>query len=253
MAYDFPAGLVLSQVGHRPWPRPAKPWVMRQTWHHLLFAHWAVDAQRLRALLPAGLELEFFDNKAWLSIVSFDMSNVGPRWFPPLPGLSSFPELNVRTYVTYHGKPGLYFFSLDSGSNVAVWLARTLFQLPSFGAAMEVKAESEWIRYRSVRKGSDGQSAEFQARYRPMGTPSPASRGSIEAFLCERYCLYNLGRGRHLWRMQLQHPPWQLQPVEARIGVNTLTSWLGVPLPATPPLLHYARRQDMVAYLPERA
>lgn len=253
MAYDFPADLVLSEVGHRPWPRPAKPWVMRQSWHHLLFAHWPVDAQRVRSLLPAGLELELFDGKAWLGVVSFDMTNVGPRWFPPLPGLSSFPELNVRTYVTYRGKPGLYFFSLDARSSVAVWLARTLFRLPYFGASMEVKTEGEWIRYRSVRRADDGKTAEFQARYRPEGQPKPAPRDSLEAFLVERYCLYNLGHRRQMYRLQIQHPPWQLQPVEARIGVNTVAEPLGLTLPPSPPLLHYARRQDMVAYLPERA
>lgn len=253
MAYDFPADRVLSQVAHRPWPRPARPWALKQSWHHLLFAHWPVDAQHLRTLLPAGLELDVRGGAAWLGVVAFGLTNVAPRWVPPLPGLSAFAELNVRTYVTYRGKPGLYFLSLDASSRLAVLLGRGLFRLPYDRATIEVQEDAGWVRCRSHREDDGSPRADFQARYRAMGEPTEARRGSIEAFLVERYCLYNLGYRRFLYRLQIHHPPWQLQAVEARLGVNTVAQAAGVTLPGTPPLLHYVRRQDMVAYLPERA
>jgi len=120
----------LTDTAHRPWPLPERPWIMTQTWHDLLFAHWPVDKERLRAKLPPGIALDLFDGQAWLGVVPFRMSNVAPRGLPALPWVSAFPELNVRTYVTRDGKPGVYFFSLDAANPLAVQTARTLFHLP---------------------------------------------------------------------------------------------------------------------------
>src|SRR5688572_24482592 len=117
---------VLRESGHRPWPMPARPWVMTQTWHHLLFAHWRVDVGRLRAHVPSPFDIDLFEGDAWLGVVPFDMTGVRLRGLPPLPLLSAFPELNVRTYVTVQGKPGVFFFSLDAGSTVAVRAARLI-------------------------------------------------------------------------------------------------------------------------------
>ena len=112
-AFDYG---ILNQTAHRPWPMPTSPWVMTQTWHDLLFAHWPVDGVRLRALVPAEFPLDLYDGQAWLGIVPFRMANVGPRGVPSLPGVSAFPELNVRTYVRVADRPGVYFFSLDAAS-----------------------------------------------------------------------------------------------------------------------------------------
>ena len=103
---------------------------MTQTWHDLLFAHWPVPAESLARLVPSPFELDLFEGRAWLGIVPFVMTNVAPRGVPALPGLSSFPELNVRTYVRVGGRPGVYFFSLDAASVLAVRAARLLLHLP---------------------------------------------------------------------------------------------------------------------------
>jgi uncharacterized protein YqjF (DUF2071 family) len=110
----------LRSVRHRPWPLPSGPWIMTQNWHDLLFAHWPLPADLMRKLLPETLELELYDGQAWISIVPFTMSAVRLRGTPALPWLSAFPELNVRTYVTAGGKPGVWFFSLDAANPVAV-------------------------------------------------------------------------------------------------------------------------------------
>jgi uncharacterized protein YqjF (DUF2071 family) len=115
---------VLEAVAHRPWPLPSGPWIMAQTWHDLLFAHWSVRSETLRRLVPSELALDTFDGSCWVAVAPFHMSGIRLRGLPALPGLSRFPELNVRTYVTLGGKPGVYFFSLDAGSLPAVWAAR---------------------------------------------------------------------------------------------------------------------------------
>src|SRR5829696_1211158 len=125
---------ILKTCEHRNYPLPGGPWMMRQTWRNLLFAHWALPAEALRALVPQALELDTYAEQAWLGVVPFSMRNVHPRGLPSVPGLSSFPELNVRTYVRMVEKgvtkPGVYFYSLEAANPVAVALARSLFLLP---------------------------------------------------------------------------------------------------------------------------
>lgn len=116
---------MIMNTSHRPFPLPKGPWMMTQTWNDVLFAHWAVEPQSLRGIIPAALELETCSGKAWISILPFLLTNLRPRFLPPLPFISRFPELNVRTYVTYRGIPGIYFFSLDAASRLAVLSART--------------------------------------------------------------------------------------------------------------------------------
>jgi uncharacterized protein len=249
---DFPSHIV-DEVAHRPWPLPDAPWVMTQSWHDLLFAHWPVDARAMREKVPAGLELDLFDGQAWVGVVPFDMTNVAPRFVPAIPGISAFPELNVRTYVTMGGKPGVYFFSLDAESAVAVALARAMLRLPYFTASMDVTRESGWVDYWSERLAVDGGApAEFEARYRPVGPVQPPLPGTLEHFLTERYCLYNVDDEFKAYRLEIHHPPWPLQVAEAEISVNTMAEAAGIRLPSMAPLLHFAKRQDMVCWMPQQ-
>jgi uncharacterized protein YqjF (DUF2071 family) len=247
MAFDFPYE-ILDQTGHRPWPLPDSPWFMTQSWHDLLFAHWPVDARMVQEKLPAGLPLDLYERQAWLGIVPFHMTNVAPRGVPAIPIVSAFPEINVRTYVTVHGKPGVYFFSLDAGSVVAATAARTLFHLPYFSATMTVDTIGGEIRYSSRRETRMPGAAEFAATYRPIGPVQLPRPGTLEHFLTERYCLYIVDDSFRAWRLEIHHPPWPLQMAEAAMTVNTMAEAAGLRLPSTAPLLHFARRQDMVAW-----
>ena len=240
---------ILDIIDHRPWPVPAAPWVMTQTWHDLLFAHWPVDATRLAAKIPAPLVLDVHDGQAWLGIVPFHMTNVAPRRVPAMPFASAFAELNVRTYVRDGDKPGVYFFSLDAASAVAVYVARTLFDLPYFPASMDVARADGRVRYRSRR--TSGPAAAFAGTYRPAGEVFYARPGSLEYFLTERYCLYTVSGGEAR-RVDIHHPPWPLQEAEAMIEVNTMADAHGLALPASSPIVHFARRLDVVAWLPAR-
>jgi uncharacterized protein YqjF (DUF2071 family) len=243
---DFPREIV-NVTAHRPWPLPDEPWLMTQSWHDLLFAHWSVDVQQLRGRVPPGLELDLFEGHAWVGVVPFHMTNVAPRGVPTLPWISAFPELNVRTYVTMHGKPGVYFFSLDAGSAVAVTTARALLGLPYFVAAMDVQV-GEWVNYHSHRPPHDAPAADLKMRYRPTGPVFQAQPGTLEHFLTERYCLYTVDKDFRAHRLEIHHPPWPLQVADAVIEENTMADAAGIRLSSMAPILHFAKRQDMVAF-----
>ena len=247
MLNDFNYG-ILNDRAHRPWPVPDSPWIMTQTWHDLLFAHWPVDGRALRPHVPAGFEIDTFDGQAWVAVVPFHMTNVAPRGVPSLPWVSAFPELNVRTYVRVNGRPGVYFFSLDAANPVAVGVARTLVHLPYFTASMSVEEKEGWIYYSSTRSSRKGPPAEFSGRYRPVGLVSPPAEGTLEHFLTERYCLFTVDDSFHAFSLDIHHPLWPLQTAEAEIRVNTMAEAAGIRLPSMAPLLHFSKRQDMVAW-----
>jgi uncharacterized protein YqjF (DUF2071 family) len=241
---------ILDEIAHRPWRMPDRPWVMTQTWHDLLFAHWPVEPAQLRAKVPGAFELDEFDGAAWIGIVPFHMTNVAPRGVPSLPWLSAFPELNVRTYVRVADRPGIYFFSLDAGSALAVHAARTLLNLPYHSASMSVLRAADSVEYRTTRDSDP--TAEFEATYAPTGETFVAVEGSREHFLTERYCLYHLDHRARPYRLEIHHPRWLLQPAAASVARNTMADVNGIVLPDCAPLLHFARRQDMVAWAPSR-
>ena len=248
MAHDFDK-TILERVAHRPWQLPDGPWLMTQTWHDLLFTHWPVGTDELRPLVPRAFELDTFARQSWIGVVPFFMTNVAPRGIPAVSWISEFPELNVRTYVRSGDRPGVYFFSLDAASALAVKTARLLLNLPYFSAAMSVGVHQSRVVYQS-RREDPAQTAIFEADYSPTGACFAAQPGTLEYFLTERYCLYNVDHQGRPYRLEIHHPPWELQSADAVIRQNTMADAAGISLPATRPLLHFAKRQDMVAWPP---
>jgi len=224
---------------------------MTQSWHDLLFAHWPVDKRWLIGRIPPRLELDLYEGEAWLGIVPFRMTNVAPRGVPSIPAVSAFSELNVRTYVRSGTTPGVYFFSLDSSSTLSVVVARSLFNLPYYRAAIDVEADGPAVRYRSRRKNAPG--VLLDATYQPRGDAAPAQPGSLAYFLTERYCLFTSHADAEPRRVDIHHRPWPLQHASASIDCNTLAEANSIVLPGCAPLLHFAKRQDVVAWLPTRA
>ena len=241
---------VLKNVAHRLWPLPAGPWVMAQIWHDLLFAHWPVDTAVLHPLLPPQLQIDTFAGHAWVAVVPFRMTGVRLRGMPAMPGLFAFPELNVRTYVTYDGKPGVWFFSLDAGNSLAVAVARAWFHLPYFRARMSCSERNGGIEYASHRTHSGAASAGLRGHYRPVGPIFLPQPDTLEHFLTERYCLYARDGSGQLIRGEIHHPPWPLQRAEAEFERNTMTEALDISLTAQP-LLHFARRQEVLVWPPQ--
>lgn len=232
----------------RQWPAPDKSWLMRMKWHDLLFLHWPVPVESLKALIPEKLQVDIFEGQAWIGIVPFRMSGVAPRFCPNVPFMSAFPELNVRTYVTLDGKPGVWFFSLDATNPIAVRGARRWFHLKYMDAKIRLTTKDNWFQYKSVRTHKHEPEAVLNLEYRPIGEPFSAKPGELAHWLTARYCLYAANPGGDIFRGEIDHSPWQLQDAQAIIHHNSMLNGLNMELPASPPVLHFARQTSVIAW-----
>jgi uncharacterized protein YqjF (DUF2071 family) len=239
----------LPPADHRPWPLPRGPWVMAQTWRDALFAHWPLPPVALRRFVPAGLALDTFDGAAWLGMTAFVVAGARIRGAPAVPRVSTFAEVNVRTYVTADDKPGVLFLSLDAASVAAVLGARAWFRLPYFFAAGQAEWRAGWMRFSSRREHRGAPAARFSARYRPAGGGRPPGGDALTRWLVERYCLY-CGADRTLLRAEIHHEPWPIEAAEAVIDDNTLAEALGASLDESMPLTHYSSGVDAVIWPP---
>jgi hypothetical protein len=256
------AGSLLYSVAHRPWMPPDSQWLLSQNWNDLLLAHFAIAPEALRRLVPEALTLELYDGAAWLTISPFCTSHMRPSGVPPLPGFSFFPQVNLRTYVTVEGKPGLYYFSVDTASLTAVWGARVFFRMQYWHSKIQVsgatiqarKATGSAIHFSASRlhgpQAANG-AAKLEVSYAPEGEAERARRGSLDEFLTERYCVYSWNRGK-FYRTEVHHQPWPLQRVRVEFRANSLADPLGLTLPKEPDVCHFSRSLKMLAWAPER-
>ncbi len=230
----------LRETGHRPWPLPDDDWVLAQTLDDVLLAHWPVSERALRPLVPRALELERHGGSCWLSVVAFHVSALRLRGTLPLPLLSSFHEVNVRTYVRRRGKPGIWLFSLDVSSVAAAEAARLAFNLPFHRARIRLDRAGDWLTVSCAR----GEGKAFTARGVARGRPFRPRPGTLEHFLAERYCLYTAGLSLH--RAEIHHAPWELRRAEGRVELATLAPE-NLRL-AGEPILHLAARTDVLLW-----
>jgi hypothetical protein len=224
---------------------------MTQRWNDLLFLHYEIDPQLLRPHIPESLTLDTHGHRAWLSITPFLLNHLRPPGIPSLPWISRFDELNVRTYVTYQGKPGVYFFSLDASNLSAVWGARIFYRLPYWKANMKMQGRGTDSIENSSKREHGPKPAEFRAKYGPASAVFRAFPGSLEHFLTERYCLYAFSRKR-LYRSEIHHLPWPLQTASCNIEENTMAAAAGITLPPQPSLMHFSRQLKVLVWAPER-
>lgn len=239
---------------------------MRMSWRSLLFAHWRIDAALLRALVPRGLTIDTWGGSAWIGVIPFTMTGVRATWMPPIPGTSSFHELNVRTYVHMSdgaGRPaipGVWFFSLDAASRLAVKVARRSFSLPYFNAKMSLRATADMVTYTAERTHKGASPADLSAVW-AVGEPIPPSEppgeegrseGSLEWFLTERYCLYTAPKSRPgtIMRGMIHHAPWALRRARLAKWNSSMVQALGLPEPDEEPALHAADPLSVVAWKP---
>jgi uncharacterized protein YqjF (DUF2071 family) len=235
----------LEELGHRPWPLPDARWLQGQTWCDLLFAHWRVPVEQLRRVVPPALPIHLYeDGSAWLGITPFVVRGLRLRGTPPVPWVSQFPELNVRTYVELDGKPGIYFLSLDAARRAAVIAARRTYRLPYFHARMRAEKVGARVDYVSQRIDSSGPPARFRGSYGPAG---PRTDDHLARWLAERYCAYTLDDRRRPLRIDIHHPPWPLQPAEGELDAQGMAAQVGIRLEGEP-LLHFSARQDTLLW-----
>ena len=217
---------------------------MHQRWAELAFLHWPVPVAAVRATIPEALTIDTFAGHAWVGLVPFTVTGARPMLMPPLPWVSDFHEVNVRTYVHRGGAdPGVWFFSLDASNPVVVAAARALFHLPYAHARMEMAVDAGGVDFRSERVSSPA--AACALRYEPEGTAKPAAVGTLEHFLVERYILYT-GSGGRLWQAQVHHEPYPLQRARAQLMREGLIAAAGIARPDEPPAhVHFAREVNV--------
>ncbi len=233
----------------RPTVAPPGRSAMRQRWSDLLFLHWPVPAEALRPMIPDALEIDTFEDTAFIGLVPFTMTGVRPSWAPSVPAISNFLEVNVRTYVHFQGRdPGVWFFSLDASQSLAVRIARRFWNLPYHFARMSQSRSGDGsISYRSERLWPGPVAAGCDLSYRPGGAPSASELGTLEHFLAERYILYAMSR-RGLVSGVVHHTPYPLQPASLTSLEETLIAATGIDRPQTAPLVHYASEVRVKVY-----
>jgi uncharacterized protein YqjF (DUF2071 family) len=237
--------LFVDRLAYRARP-PGTP-VMHQRWEDLLFLHWPMDPVLLRPKIPDSLEIETFDGKAWVGITPFHLENVRGANLPTLPGLSSFHELNVRTYVTHKGIPGIWFLSLDASKLVPVAAARVFFMLPYCKARIRMVQRRETFYFELKRSGSP--EAEFIANWQ-LGQPlRDPDQDSLAFFLVERYYAFTVENGT-IYHIRIYHHPWMLEDATVHVEHSRMFSALGLPEPEAPPLVHYSRSQEVEIWPP---
>lgn len=238
---------ILQHTDHRPIPFPDGPWVMKQVWRNLLFAHWPVQEDDLLPFIPSGLNLQLFEGRPWISVSPFLIDPLRLRGLPPIPLTRRLLELNVRTYTEYQGKPGILFFTLEASNPLAVGAARAA-HLPYHHAKMHASFDDSSVTYQSKRQLS-GQEAEFKALYGPA-SPSifHAQPGSLTHWLTERYCLYTSDAKGQLYSADIHHLPWPLQEARIELQTNTLTPALGLKHASEPSVVTFTERLDVLIW-----
>lgn len=237
-----------------PTLEPDQQVLMHQNWHHLLFLHWEVPPAPLQALLPPRLKLDTFEGKAYIGLVPFTLTGVRPILTPPLPWISSFHEVNVRTYVHLDGRdPGVWFFSLDASSTIAVAAARAAYHLAYFEAEMDFRVGEgalPTIELASRRTDARGTlPANAHVRYRPVEGPvQPAAPGTLDHFLIERYILYSQDEERRLYRARVHHQAYPVQRADVLALDETLIWAAGVKRAENVDVRHYAREVNVKVY-----
>lgn len=243
----------LHTTEHRPYPMPQQPWIVRQDWIDLCFCHWEMEPQVLQKLLPNSLEIDTFEGKAYIGIVPFRMDKVRFRFVPSVPYISSFPELNIRTYVRFGEKHGVFFFSLDAHSQIAVWFGRRFFHVPYHYAHMQnISVENGWtyISKRISSSNSNDAPALFEATQIPDGDTYYATEGSLLHFLTERYCFFSHRPDGKLICSDVHHAPWPIKNSNIEIVHNSLLQKFGIQNPQKPDLVHASSGVPIVGWWP---
>jgi uncharacterized protein YqjF (DUF2071 family) len=216
-------------------------------WRHLLFANYPVDPDLVDAHLPDALAVDTFDGDAWLSVVPFTNVDVRPRGLPAALGVD-LPELNLRTYVTCGGEPGVYFFSLDAQGLSSVVGARALHHLPYYYARVSLESDGDGgVRFESRRLHPGDRPAHYAATYRPSGPTFESTEDPLAAFLTERYRFYTQASDGSVRYANVEHEPWTLAPATVATETNTLFEANGFEHPEREAVYYYSPGVDVRA------
>lgn len=240
---------LLQKIDHRPWPPPEEPWVQKEAWCNILFAHWRVAPEALGPLVPAQLELDLWDGSAWVGITPFCMTDVRPRGLPPVPGFSTFPQVDLRTYVRHAGRPGVFYIELQAPSELAVWGARTFYHMAYSSCEVHGEIDGDRITVRS-RRESEGEPVLWNSTHWPASGEFEPRPGTIEEFLIDRWTMFTVDTKQKLHRVEIHRLPWPITAAEVEIRSNTLARAHGLDLEAKPESLYCSRGVETLIWPP---
>ena len=231
---------------HLPFPMPARKYTLSQEWRDLTFMHWEVEVNKLTPHLPEGLDVDTFEGKAFIGVVPFVMKNVRPTWFFSTPFVSTFPEYNIRTYVTKDGIPGVFFLTLEAQSLVTCSYAPKAYGLPYRYAKGSVKKHGKSVNWHSSRNNGN---LKLIGSTEIIGDLQQAIPGTLEEFLFERYSLYTSKNGK-IMRGYTHHKKWNFQLAKVAITDNSLTESfaLGIKNLSSPELVHFSSGVNVRTY-----
>ncbi|MBS4176485.1 YqjF family protein [Lederbergia citrea] len=235
------------ETDQRPFPLPSNPWLFTQTWDKLLFCHWSLPAELLRAHVPNDVDLDLFNGEAWIAIIPFKVNHMRVHGIPEIPYLNSYLELNLRTYVKYKGTPGIYFFTLDANKWSAVIGAKIGAQLPYRHSLMKMNIKENKVYFQSKRKHPGSSKESFYINYQSDSNLYLPEVESLEYWLFERYCFFTT-RGKHLYRGDIHHDRWRVSKAKATIQANSLVPFLPQKYFERQPLLHLSASKQVFAW-----
>ncbi|MBS4174515.1 DUF2071 domain-containing protein [Bacillus sp. FJAT-49736] len=239
---------LLNDIIHRPFPLPSKRWIMRQSWRNVLFLHWPIPPEKLRPHIPSILQIDTFNGSAWLGIILFVIEGIFPFGLSSVSLTPKFPEINVRTYVTYNGKPGIYFMSIDVENWASLKIAKRWYRLPYKSAQISLRKEKQTYSFQSIRKGNENPSISFKGEFGPVSEVYYAKEGTLDHWLTERYCLYSSNNVGNIYCGEIHHRPWPLQKAEIEMVRNTLFIPFNLDFPKVKPIAHFSTGVDSLMW-----
>ncbi|MBS4197060.1 YqjF family protein [Lederbergia citri] len=237
---------VLKITEHRPYPIPSKYWIMRQKWRDVLFMHLPIKPEKLQPYIPSAVEIDTFEDYAWLGVIVFKIDGIFPRGFPPVSIRPAFPEINLRTYVRCNDKPGIYFLSLDVDDWTSCSLAKRWLHVPYHPAKISFQKIEQSYHFESNRnhhipiicKGS----------YTPKSEIFYPENMTLDHWLTERYCFFSHNQKSNVYCLDIHHHPWPLQRAEATIHSNDLCRPFNFDFENETPIFHYSQGVDALIW-----
>lgn len=239
---------LIKNTAHPYCSMPSKKWIMRQSWKNLIFVHWPLNPERLRMHIPPSLQIDTFNGSAWLGIVVFEMGGIYPRGLSTLSITSAFPEINVRTYVRYNEKPGVYFLSLDVGDWASLTIAKRWLHLPYHPAKISIQKLKSTFHCSSIRQSSKHEPIIYEGIHTPISEIFFPQEGSLDHWLTERYCFFSTNKKARLYCCEIHHAPWPLQLGKTEVKQNTLFSPFHIDLTGTQPITHFSKGVDSLIW-----
>lgn len=200
---------ILSVTEHRPWKIPTEKWRFYQEWNRAIFLHWQVELEELRKFVPDELEIDLFEGKPWVSVVAFTMEKIRPRNLPSFPPISDFHEINIRTYIKSNNKTGVYFLSIEGGTNISCKVAKGMSELPYRYSKIKRK-QNQYQSYNSEYK--DELDIEFVVGKEVI------EKSSLDLWLTERYALFQ-DTEKSINEFEIHHLEWPINEIELKKAV----------------------------------